>query len=66
MNSVSSSVKQIMMKRGLSEHDLAKQTGLPLNVVRRTLNEPPLLDGAHWKAILQLLGLEVVVHPKKG
>jgi len=54
------------MKRGLSEHNLAKQTGLPLNVVRRTLNEPPLLDGAHWKAILQLLGLEVVVHPKKG
>ncbi len=65
MNSVSLTVKHTMMKRGVSETVLAKQTSLPLNVVRRTLNEPLLLDGSHWKDILELLGLEVVVHPKQ-
>jgi len=66
MNSVSLTVKQIMMKRGVSASDLAKQTRLPLNVVNRTLNEPPLLDGNHWKDILQLLGMEVAVRQKRG
>lgn len=66
MNAVSLTVKQIMMKRGTSPSDLAEQTGLPLKVVKRTLNEPPLLDGSHWKAILQLLDLEVVVRPKQS
>lgn len=66
MDTVSSKVKHTMMKRGVNPSDLAKQTGLSLNVVNRTLNEPPLLDGAHWKAILQLLDLEIVVRPKQG
>lgn len=65
MNSASLTVKQIMMKREMSLSDLAKQTGLSLNVVNRTLNEPLLLIGSHWKDILQLLDMEITIRPKQ-
>jgi transcriptional regulator with XRE-family HTH domain len=56
-----------LTEQGLSRSDLARQLGISRQVVTRTLNSTALINerAEHWPAILDALGLEVVIRPKR-
>ncbi|GGR39807.1 helix-turn-helix domain-containing protein [Deinococcus ruber] len=60
-------VDKMLSKAGKTRSELARELGLSRQQITRTINSTALLNerAAHWLAILDALGLEVVIQPKK-
>ncbi|AFD27458.1 helix-turn-helix domain-containing protein [Deinococcus gobiensis] len=58
-------VKIELAKREMTQTELAEQIGIPQQSLSRTLRTPALNQRSHWPKILDALGLELVVQPKK-
>ena len=64
MDSARDLVKIELQKQGLTQVELARRLGLAPASVSRTLRAPPIRQDSHWPAILDALGLEVIIRPK--
>jgi len=60
-------VDEVLKAQGKTRADLARDLGISRQQVTRTLNSTALINprSEHWSAILDALGLEVVVQPKR-
>ncbi|WP_407540213.1 helix-turn-helix domain-containing protein [Deinococcus radiomollis] len=59
-------IDEILSSKGKSRAELARELGISRQKVQRTLDASPLNSRAeHWPAILDALGLEVVIRPKQ-
>lgn len=55
----------ILKQRSMTQSDLAQQTGLGETTLRTTLSSPLMRSNSHWPTILDTLGLELVIRPKR-
>ena len=60
-------INQRLKAQNLTRSDLARQLGISRQVVTRTLNSTAIINerAEHWPAILDALGLEIVIQPKQ-
>lgn len=60
-------VRVELARRGMNQADLERQLGVTRGTVSRALSGSPLDERSKtWPAILDALGLEIVIRPKKG
>ena len=59
-------VKVELAKRDLTMTEFAQQLGIPQQSLSRTLNAPAINHRSYWPKVLDALGLELVVQPKKS
>ncbi|WP_161883864.1 transcriptional regulator [Deinococcus alpinitundrae] len=59
-------VKVELAKREMTMLELAAQLGIPQQSLSRTLQTSPVNQRSHWPAILEALGLEVIIRPKQS
>ncbi|QLG11746.1 helix-turn-helix domain-containing protein (plasmid) [Deinococcus sp. D7000] len=59
-------IEERLTALGLTRSDLARQLGVSRQVITRTLNSTALINerAEHWPAILDALGLEIIIRPK--
>ena len=59
-------VDEALKQQGKTRSDLARDLGISRQQITRTLNATALLNprANYWTAILDVLGLEVVIRPK--
>ena len=65
MEDVVAQVRQALKDQGLTQAKLAEMLNTTQPAISRTLTASVLNDRSHWPAILDLLGLEVVIRPKQ-
>lgn len=54
----------LLKQRGLTQVQLARQMGLDERTLRSTLSSSLIRPNSHWPAILDALGVEIVLRPK--
>ena len=65
MSQPAETVKALLKERGLTQAQFAEQLGTTQPALSRTLGSPIVNPQSQWLAILEALGLEVVVQPKR-
>jgi len=58
-------VRAVLAAKGMTQNDLARQLGKHAAAISRTLNSDIVDSRSDWPAILDALGLEIVVQPKR-
>ncbi len=58
-------VRTALAAKGLNQTQLAEVLGKERAAVSRTLSKSPIDERSLWPAILDALGLEIVIQPKK-
>lgn len=66
MEDLAEHLRQALKGRGITQKQLAEQLHTTQPVISRTLKASVVNDRSHWPAILDLLGLEVVLQPVGG
>ena len=59
-------VAAALKAKGLNQSQLATQLGRERASISRTLGRSPIDPRSDWPAILDALGLEVVIRPRRG
>lgn len=59
-------IRTRLKEKGWDQSELARQLGLSGPTVSRVLSGPLLRPESHWPAILNALGLELAVQPRKA
>jgi transcriptional regulator with XRE-family HTH domain len=57
-------IRTALAARNMTQGDLANRLGIPAQSLSRTLGVSVVNTQSHWPAILDALGLEVVIRPK--
>ena len=65
MNDLAAQLRQTLKDQGITQNKLAEMLHTTQPVISRTLTASVLNDRSHWPAILDVLGLEVVIRPKQ-
>lgn len=65
MDELAQQLRAELKAQGITQSELAEKLGTTQPVVSRTLRGSVLNDRSHWPAIIELLGLEVVIQPKQ-
>lgn len=65
MDDFKTSVKVELARRNSNLSQFAAELGIPQQSLSRTLQTSPVNQRSHWPAILEALGLEVVIQPKR-
>ncbi|OLV16363.1 hypothetical protein BOO71_0012220 [Deinococcus marmoris] len=55
-----------MKDQGITQAQLAQQLDTTQPVISRTLQASVLNERSHWPAIIDTLGLEIVIQPKSS
>lgn len=66
MEDLAAQLRQAMKDQGLTQVKLAELLKTTQPVISRTLTASVLNDRSHWPAIIEALGLEVVIRPKQA
>jgi transcriptional regulator with XRE-family HTH domain len=64
MEDLALQLRQALKDKGFTQAQLAEMLETTQPVISRTLTASVLNDRSHWPAILDILGLEVVLQPK--
>lgn len=59
-------VQAALKAQGMNQSQLAERLGKERAAISRTLSRSPIDPRSDWPAILDALGLEIVVRPKQG
>lgn len=65
MSHLAAQLRQALKERGITQNQLAEMLDTTQPVISRTLTASVLNDRSHWPAIIDALGLEVVLQPKE-
>ena len=66
MEDLAAQLRQALKDRGITQAQLAQQLNTTQPVVSRALHASVLNERSHWPAILETLGLEIVIQPKSN
>ncbi|SMB91181.1 helix-turn-helix domain-containing protein [Deinococcus hopiensis] len=64
MEDLAEQLRQALKAKGITQVQLAEHLQTTQPVISRTLKASVVNDRSHWPAILELLGLELVLQPK--
>lgn len=59
-------IRARLKEKGWDQSELARQLGLSSTTVSRVLSGPMLRSGSQWPAVLNALGLELVIQPRRA
>lgn len=66
MEDLAAQLRQALKDRGITQAQLAQQLDTTQPVISRALQASVLNERSHWPAILDTLGLEIVIRPKSN